>query len=247
MQRYVQRAVQRPVERKLAIEVGDLVEYNGSALAFGDIIPMLPAITTGDNSYNRDGRSINAKQVKLTLTMRWQPNSFTPGASAAPIYATVWWVRDKQQKSFQAVSANGLGAYPYNYFDVLLGVLNVPAAPVGSWNERGLPIDTRRWVVKRKTVKLSPDSEELLSLYGAAAQRTHEDGAVMLKTVSFVQRFPKGGKRLTYRTDAQTYPDNYNSYCFITYQTPATPAGFGVTAAPQITASAVRVLQFTDL
>lgn len=249
VQRYVQRAVQRPLEKKLKTEVDAPVAYNGTASATGDVIPFLPIVQTGDTSYQRDGRSINAKSVSVRFTLRWDPLSTGAASSESPIYACVWHVIDKQQKSFQAVASNSLGAFPYNYFDVLLNTVNAPAAPIGHWAELGAPLDTRRFIVKRKMVRLNPDSTGLYVGAGAAGStlRAADGSDALMKTLRFGMRFPKGGKLLTYRDDGQNYPDNLNSYFFITYYTPNTMSGgYSPLTGTQLRVQVTRVMRFTD-
>lgn len=228
-------------------EYNEPVLYNGAATVTGDVIPFLPIVQLGDTSYARDGRSINAKSCTLTMTFRWDPLSSGAANSEAPIYATVWMVRDKQQKSFQAVADNGNGAYPYNLFQCLLDVLNTPYAPVGAWQEAGYPIDTRRWEVRRKRIQLNPDATQLYGIQGVAGgSRSAEDRGQLMRVVKWRKTFGKAGKLLTYRTDGQNYPDNYNAYAFITYSTPSSPGGYTSLSGTQIRMQATRCLKYTD-
>lgn len=228
-------------------EYNDPVSYNGAATVTGDVIPFLPIVQVGDTSYARDGRSINAKSCTLTMTLRWSPLSTGAANSESPIYVTIWMVRDKQQKSFQAVADNGNGPYPYNLFECLLSTLNTPVAPLGAWYENGLPIDTRRWEVRRKRIQLNPDATQLYGIQGVAGgARSAEDRGHLVRTVRWRKTWGKSGKLLTYRTDGQNYPDNYNAYAFITYSSPSSPGGYTSLTGTQITMQATRCLKYTD-
>lgn len=231
----------------MKVEYNDPVSYNGAATVTGDVIPLLPIVQLGDTSYTRDGRSINAKSCTLTMTLRWSPLSTGAANSESPVYATVWMVRDKYQKSFQAVADNGLGPFPYNLFSCLTDALNTPYAPVGAWQEAGYPIDTRRWEVRRKRIQLNPDAQALYTAAGASgANRSVEDRGHLMRTIRWRKTFGKSGKLLTYRTDGQNYPDNYNAYAFITYSTPSSPSGYTSLSGTQVTMQATRCLKYTD-
>lgn len=246
LKRYIRRAVARPQERKIKSEINDAANYNGAATATGDVIPMLPIVQIGDTSYARDGRSIMAKSCTLTLTVKW----LGVNLAEAPLVVTVWHVRDKQQKSFQAVADNGnTGSYPYDLFACLLNQINVPIAPVGAWQEAGLPLNSKRFVVKRRTFKLSPDG----ALFGSGAPGFNAGGtgsddpqAGLMRTLRFRAMLPRGGKVLTYRTDGDNYPTNHNEYCFITYTRPTTPAGSTGLSSSQLTVTQARRLIYTD-
>lgn len=249
LKRYIRNAVSRPVEKKLKSEHSDLVQYNGAATATGDIIPVLPIVQVGDTSYARDGRSIHAKRCTLTLVMKYY-GYFTQDA---PLIVTVWHVRDKLQKSFQAVADNGnTGTYPYDVFNTLLDTVNNPLAPVGDWNEPGMPLNLKRFVIRRKTFRLGPSSTSYYANPAAvpagasAGEGSSESGMTLMRTVRLNAILPKGGKMLTYRTDGDNYPSNHNEYCFITYMRPTSYTGSTSLSSVQLQVSATRRLTFTD-
>ena len=249
LKRYIRNAVSRPVEKKLKSEHSDLVQYNGAATATGDVIPVLPIVQIGDTSYSRDGRSIHAKRCTLTLFIRYYGYS----VQDAPLIVTVWHVRDKLQKSFQAVADNGnTGTYPYDLFNTLLDPVNNPLAPVGDWNEPGMPLNLKRFVIRRKTFRLGPSSTSYYSNPGtvpagaSSGEGSSETGLTLTRTVRMNAILPKGGKMLTYRTDGDNYPSNHNEYCFITYIRPTAYTGSTSVSAAQLQVSATRRLTFTD-
>lgn len=246
LKRYIRSAVSRPLEKKLKSETADTTSYNGAATVQGDIIPMLPIVQVGDTSYQREGRSIKANRATLTMVMRFQGNL---GAQEAPLHVCVWHVRDKLQKSFQYVADNSAGSYPADYFNVLLDTLNNPSAPLGDWNEPGQPLNLRRFVIRRKTFRLTPSSLSYAGgagVAGGAGAGDGEDGAVLMRTIRINSMIPRGGKVLTYRTDGDNYPWNHNEYCFITYMRPTSASGSITTSYPQLNVNATRRLHFTD-
>lgn len=252
LKRYIRNAVSRPVEKKLKTELNDSVYYNGAATATGDVIPMLPIVQIGDTSYSRDGRSIHAKRCTLTLTLRYTGVNL----QEAPLVVTVWHVRDKQQKSFQAVADNGnTGTYPYDLFHCLLDSVNNPVAPLGDWNEPGQPLNLKRFVIRRKTFRMGPSSASYWSnaatvpagtLGATTGEGSSESGLTLMRVVRLNSLIPKGGKMLTYRTDGDNYPSNHNEYCFITYMRPTTTTGSTSVSATQLLVNATRRLTFTD-
>lgn len=240
VKRYVQRAVNRDIETKHTIREIAPANYNGAATVSGDLIPVLPVISNGSFSYQKLGNEIRLKSIKTRGFIKWQPNTFTEDN----VYACIWFIEDKQQKNFQyTISNTPSSTYPNDMFYVLLDQYNEPYAPNGDWNEIGYRFNTKRFNIRRKIIRLTPNYSNLATTTPAAP---NEGVGENLKMFSFTRKFGKTGKVLKYPTATANYPENYNPYMFITFFGYSASSGYNTLSNIQVNMACSHAITYED-
>lgn len=242
IQRYVKVAISNAAENKQAYNTFNSTNFNGAATSAGDLIQTMPAIQEGSASYQRDGNSIHVKKMITKGFIKWQPNTFT---EEGPIYVNIWLVIDKLQKNFgYTVGATPSGTYPNDMFHCLYNTLNQPTNPTGDWREEVAKLRTDRFRIIRKRIKLSANyaSQSTTTPF----QNYGNGEGQFFRPFTMVTPIRKGGQKWHYATDASAYPENFNTYMFISFSGPGAPTGYGTLSNIQCQMSCNTMVDFED-
>lgn len=243
LKRYVHAAMSRAAENKTAYNTFNQTSFNGAATAAGDLIATMPAIQEGPASYQRDGNSILVKKMVTKGYIRWGANTFS---EEGPIYATLWLVIDKMQRSFAYTSGvTPSGTYPSDIYYCLYNTLNQPTNPTGDWREAVSKLRSDRFKIVRKRIKLAPNYSSQSTTtpfanYGAGEGQ-------FFRPFTMVTPIRKGGQKWHYATDAAAYPENFNTYMFVSFAGPGAPTGYGSLSNVQLNLSCNTVVDYEDI
>lgn len=242
LKRYVRAAISSSQENKHAYNTFNATNFNGSATSAGDLIQTLPSIPQGDTSYARDGNEITVKKMVTQGYLKWQPNTFS---EEGPIYVTLWLVVDKLQRNFgYTVGATPGMTYPNDMFYCIHNTLNQPTNPTGDWREKIAKLRTDRFIIRRKTIKLSANyaSQSTISPF----QQYGNGEGQYFRPFTMTVPLRKGGQKWKYATDGSFYPENFNTYMFISFSGPNNPTGYGTLSNIQLNMSCNTRVDFED-
>lgn len=242
LKRYVRAAISRAQENKTAYNTFNATNFNGAATAAGDLIRTMPVIQQGDQSYQRDGKEIMVKNMVTKGFIKWTPNTFV---EEGPIYVTLWLVIDKLQKNFNyTTGVTPSSTYPNDIFYCIYDTLNAPTFPSGDWREEVSKLRTDRFRIVRRRIKLSPNYANQSTTTPFA---NYGDGeGSYFKRFSIRTPIRKGGQKWTYATDASQYPENFNTYMFLSFSGPGSATGYGTLSNIQCTVSCNTMVSFED-
>lgn len=237
---YVKKTIDSTTETKVATHMFQPTNFNGVPNVAGDIIQVLPVVDQGDNSYQRTGLETRLISHHVRGMVKWQPNTFAEDT----VYCNIWLVEDKIQKNFSYTAVNTpSGTYPNDFFHCLLDNTNEPINPTGDWNEVGYRWNTKRFKIMKKTIRLTPN-------YASQSTSTPfvnvEGKGESMKIFKFDRYFGKKGRTLKYPNATSIYPQNYNTYMFVSFYGNNAAGGYTTLSNVQVSLAATSRLHFED-
>lgn len=186
----VKRMIAGKEERKL-IGVNDSQSYNQYISTPGDLVPLLPPLAVGVADTERVGNKVNAKYLKVSMTLSMNADSARPGDVILP---RIFVVSNKDQRDMAALISNG---GPQSY--LLDGGYGAHGF-AGNQGDYRCPINTNQFTVHK-------DIKTELSLNSV------ESNGIYQKTFNFTVKCPK----VLLYNDSQNYPRNFAPFFYASY------------------------------
>lgn len=219
----VKRVIASDAEKKFATQTSVLTSFNSAISASSELYPMLPDVSRGDESYQRNGDCIRGTYLKINGVLRITNTATMPEPKTAFLY----FLEDTRSKDYAS------GTTP--------SFLNDQGSPVffdGTWSTSNLPVDTSRFKLIRKIkIKLTQSFAPGNTQTGVIDPQ----GTVMR---FFSVKVPLKGRLLRYPTlSAQAQPENCNMFWCLGY---VNYSGTVDVALTNVQAQITRILYFRD-
>lgn len=167
------------------------ISFNSGITSTSEIYNIIPTLTKGDDSNQRQGDKIQPMWLKVCMIMKYG----TGGSSVQPIHPHMFCLIDKNQRN-----SNNLFSTSY--------ILNNGGTPTqfdGTWSNSNLPVDTEQFkIVKRKKFRLAYNT-----LPGGTATTVTDPNEPIWKEYSFKINLRKYTRTFDY-SGSNTSPENLN-------------------------------------
>lgn len=192
IKRIVKQEMKKEAEKKFVAQTSTEISFNSAITSTGEMYNVLPELTVGSDSYQRNGDEVQPTYLILDYQIRISSTATLP----QPKIAYIFIIEDLLQRNSNFSStANFLQSGDS------LDVTNFD----GTWATAMLPIDTTRFkLIKKIKVKLT----QQVMAGSTQTQYVDNDGkATLIKNVRV--RLPMSGK-LNYPDSSYVVPQNRN-------------------------------------
>lgn len=233
LKRYIKNVVKSQSETKCKSEtVLNGVSFNSKITTSNEMYNVIPSLSLGDNSYNRDGTVVRPTHIKLNFRVYWDNGAYN---NQPPKCVELFILKDKIQRN---------GNYVPTTTNILKDNTNDTAVQYdGTFIRSFMPVDTTNFeVIKRKKLRLGiqPYSGNTWSTVGDSTQPMWRDYSMKIPVKKFAKIF--------YYNDTGNKPVNCNIFCCIGYvKADASVDGDGVDLTTGIKATCLSTLYFKDI
>lgn len=232
LRRLIKNVVKSQSETKCKSEtVLNGVAFNSKITTSNEMYNVIPSLSLGDNSYNRDGTVVRPTHIKLNFRVYWDSSY----GNQPPKCVELFVLKDKIQRN---------GNYVPSSTNILKDHTNDTAVQYdGTFIRSFYPVDTTNYqVIKRKKLRLGiqPYSGNTWSTIGDATQPMWRDYSMKIPIKKYAKIF--------YYNDTGNKPVNCNIFMCLGYvKADASVDGDGTDITTGVKCTCLSTLYFKDI